>query len=424
MKTETMLRVILFIFLAGCATYTDQISKVRFSLSSGETQKALDELEKSRIAERKEDEVVFRMERGMLKYLSGDLSEATKDWAKAHQRSDELYTTSITRTLASVSVSEDLSDYEGEDHEKVLLPIFSALAFFSAGELPKAVVEIRKTYELINKLKLEETEQKGKIDGFPFLVSGLIYEASLNWDAAIIEYKKSLARYLLGEPGGSVEIKHLVADSLWRIAEFRRRNDILTYLSEAGFKKPEQSLNDILAKGEIIVVVEAGQSPIKVAQDYPINLGTSVINISFPRYQRISNPNFQTTVNCEQSQCAVAAQASDIGYLAQQALERRRLKDFAKMTARLLIKEQARQAAKKHLGDVGSLAVMLTNLATERADTRSWTLLPSSFQVARIPIPSDKNVNISISTHSALKPNEWTIKLAAGKKKLVRVRTL
>jgi hypothetical protein len=65
---------------------------------------------------------------------------------------------------------------------------------------------------------------------------------------------------------------------------------------------------------------------------------------------------------------------------------------------------------------------MVANLATERADTRSWTLLPANIQIARISVPAEKNVTINISHPTLLKPHQWVIKLPAGKKRLLRVR--
>lgn len=408
--------------VVGCATYSEQVAKVRTTLSSGDSDQALNLLEKSDVAKRKRDEVLFLMERGMLNYLSVRMTEAAQDWAKALRRSEELYTLSISKTLGSLAVSESITDYEGEDHEKVLLPIFSSMAFFSAGEVSKAQVEIRKTYEVINQLKLEEDESKARIDGFPFLISGLIYETNANWDAAIIEYRKSLKTYSKFSREYGADIRKMVADSLWRIAEHRRRDDVLNFLRELGYSKPQESLADLNAQGEVFVIIEDGHSPIKVAQDYGLNLGKTIVNVSFPRYQPISNPRSRTQIICDNAICGTAVKSTDIGALAENALERRRLRDFAKMTARLILKEKAREQAEKHLGNIGSVAVMVTNFVTERADTRSWTLLPANIQVARIKIPADKEVSIRLPHTTSLKPDQWTVKLPPGRKKLLRLR--
>jgi hypothetical protein len=411
------------LFLSACATYTDKIREIRNELVSGNEALALALLEKSDLAGQKRNTVLFHMERGMLKYISGQYEQATQDWTYAIQRSEDLYTTSLSKVAASLTISEDMTDYEGEDHEKIFLPIFSSLAFFSRGDLNKALVEIRKTYEMIGQLKLDREEAKNILDGFPHFISALLFEASLNWDNAIIEYRKALVKYS-NQGGNQAEaIKAMIADSLWKIAEFRRRTEVVSQLQQAGYKRPAASLQETLKDGEVLVLVEEGQSPVKVAQDFSVNLGSSVVNVSYPQYQHISSPSSSTRILCNGKACGASVMSSDIGELSHNALERRRLKDFAKMTARLFIKEQARQAARKHLGELGNLAVMAANFATERADTRSWTLLPANLQFARVQVPSDTDVDLKILADNALGPTQWRLRIPPGRKKLLRVRT-
>jgi hypothetical protein len=214
----------------------------------------------------------------------------------------------------------------------------------------------------------------------------------------------------------------MVAESLWRIAEFRRRDDILKFLVNAGFKKPSDTLIERNKNAEVLLVVEEGQSPIKKSRNFGINLTSSVINIAFPQYERISNPKTKHEVFCDNERCGQTNVSSDIETLAIDSLERRRITYFAKMTARLLIKEKLRETARKHLGQIGGLAVMAANFATERADTRSWTLLPANIQVARISVPANKSTTIKLDHSSPIQSQTWTVKLGAGAKKLIRIR--
>lgn len=420
------MRVFLFaasLLLSGCATYTDQTAAMRTKLVHGQSQEALETLEKSPIAKRKRDEVLFRMERGMLHYLSGNHEKAVKDWEKSFHRSEELYTLSISKTAASLAVSEDMTDYEGEEHERVLIPIFSSLSFFSVGNLSAALVEIRRAYNLISKLKLDSDSKVLRIDGFPFFISGLLYESNANWDAAIIEYRKALKFYKTDQwPSHGVD--RLVADSLWRVAEFRGRSEITKELEESGFRKPKDTLSERLAQGEVILIFESGQSPIKVARDYPIDHGTGVVNISFPAYQAITRSNPSVRISCDGRECEKTSKASDVAVLAERALEHRRLKDIAKMTARLIVKQGSREAARKHLGELGGFAVMLANAATERADTRSWTLLPENIQIARVTVPPEQTVKLTVDSQNTIEGKSWSVKVPAGKKKLLRVRSM
>jgi hypothetical protein len=415
-----------FFILISCATYTDQTSEVRNQLINGNPSEALAILDKSSIAAKKKDEVLFRMERGMLHYLSGHYEKANRDWERSFLRSEELYTISLSRSAASLAVSEDMTDYEGEEHERVMLPIFSSLAYFSLGDLNAALVEVRKAYNLISKLKLEVDSKSNRIDGFPFFISGILYEASGNWDAAIIEYRKALAVYKRTDwngsaPGGMIK---LTAESLWRIAEFRGRKEILSQLAESNYTKPSDSLRARAENGELIVIIESGQSPIKVARDYPVNYAEGFVNISFPAYQSITQSGSSTRILCDGVECSRTTKASDIEVLAENALEQRRVRDFAKLAARLVIKEGARRAAQKHLGELGGFAAMIANAMTERGDTRSWTLLPENIQVARIPMAAGKSTRITISNSNTLKDNSWVVSVPAGRKKLLRIRTM
>lgn len=408
--------------LSGCATYSQHMAKVSNELTQGNAPEALALLNKTPAASSKQDRVLYLMERGMLKYLSQQFEDAAKDWNTAHERAEQLYTLSLSKTALSLVASENFTDYDGEDHEKILLPIFSALSYFADGSLPKAMVEIRKTYQLINRLKLDKDDSRFKIDGFPYFVSGLLYESSREWDSAIIEYKKAIERYSDSKMSNHKITLNLVADSLWRIAEFRRRDDILKFLKSRDFKKPRDTLQEINREAEVFLVIEEGQSPIKVGQNFAIQLDSSIVNIAFPQYQRISNPYLSHEVFCGNEQCGETALSSDIETLAIDALERRRLTYFAKMTARLLIKEKLRETARKHLGELGGLAVMAANFSTERADTRSWTLLPANIQIARIKVPANKSTSIRLKGRSPLQPQKWTVNLKPGAKKLLRIR--
>lgn len=409
---------------AACATYSDQSTRMRNLVSLGRTQEAISILEDSGVAHSKSDEVLFRMERGMLHYLMGDYEKANADWSKSFYRSEELYTISLSKTAASMIVSENMTDYEGEEHERVLIPIFSALSFFSLGKINPALVEVRRAYNLINKLKLDSDSGKTRIDGFPFLISGLLYEFSRNWDAAIIEYRKALKFYRQSDWPSSQSIIQLTGDSLWRIAEFRQRTDVITELESYDFKKPAESLTDKMASGEVLIMIESGQSPIKVPRDFPVDYGSGLLNISFPEYEAITRTVSTTDVKCNTRKCSSTSKATDVAFLARKSLEHRRVKDFAKMTTRLIIKEQSRQAARKHLGELGGLAVMLAGAATERADTRSWTLLPENIQIARVSVPPNQTVKIEVEADDPVGSKEWNVTLGPGKKQLLRVRNM
>ena len=65
--------------------------------------------------------------------------------------------------------------------------------------------------------------------------------------------------------------------------------------------------------------------------------------------------------------------------IARETLEDSRARYMIKMASRIVLKDQISQQAKKNFGVLGELAVSIFGAATEMADTRAWTLLPSQY---------------------------------------------
>ena len=72
-----------------------------------------------------------------------------------------------------------------------------------------------------------------------------------------------------------------------------------------------------------------------------------------------------------------------------QSLATKELKDnlpglVTRQALRLVAKEQLRQNMKKSGGDVGNILASLYNVASEKADTRSWSSLPDNVQIMKL----------------------------------------
>jgi hypothetical protein len=70
---------------------------------------------------------------------------------------------------------------------------------------------------------------------------------------------------------------------------------------------------------------------------------------------------------------------------------------MARALARAVVKYQSQKNAQEQSPLAGFL-LTVTNLATERADTRSWTTLPQEIQLARAQLPAgQQQVSIEIT---------------------------
>ena len=362
---------LLTIFTVSCQTYTSENSSIREQMYANNIPKAMKTLDDSSIASQDRNYALFRMEKGMLLYLNKQYDPAIQLWLQADRRLDNLYTTSISRTAASFVINDSMSDYDGEAHERVLLPIFSSIAFLASNNISNALVMIRRTYDVTNALQNEnEGKNTFKYDAFSHYFAGLVYEDKSDWDNAIVEYRLALTNISAGgKSNEDSEKKNEILKALGRIAEYRKRSDILDLVKKEGPHITWQKQENLLSKGEVYIIYESGKSPIKVADDIVIPTGKTIARISFPKYKDLS-------YNCHYADISVAGKIihrtvvmEDIGKMAQEALADRRIRDIAKMAARVIAKDLLARKLNDE-NPLAGLAADLFNVATEVADTR------------------------------------------------------
>ncbi len=412
-----------FLFFTSCATYTKNSDAMRSSIYSEEYDEALKKIDGSDVAKKGRDKVLYHMERGSILYLQGKYPLAAQEWLKASDRIDELYTTSISSQAAAMTVNETFSDYEGESFERVLLPIFSALAYFSNSQPEKAIVEVRKAYQVLNVIK-KDNEGKNSFsrDSFSHYLSGLIYEEKKEWDSAIIEYRQAIDDAEHSKASDSEVTLRPIAEALASVAEHRNRQEILGQLKKKYPNLTWKKQSDLQNSGEIYVVYEAGKAPLKESEDIVVPVAGDVVRISFPIYKDVSYYSKGANVFIDGKLMGRPAVLQDIGSIAKQALSDRRTRDLVRMAARVLAKDQASRAIGRAAGPIAQLIASIFGAATESADTRGWSTLPDTLQVLRVSVPADKEVTLRIQPDSG-KPGEFRVRVGAGDKKLVRWRS-
>jgi hypothetical protein len=423
-----LMLIVASLFIVSCASYTQETETIRSAVYASNYSAALEKIDKSSLATQSRNKALFLMERGTILYLDQNYRGAAKDWRTASEHIDKLYTTSISNTAASFAVNDSYSDYEGELHEKVLLPTFSALAYLSAGDLSGARVEVRRTDELMTALENAGNDKpKYQRDAFTHYLSALIYEAGREWDSAIIEYKRGLDNLKSGKSWNDSKISpdHF-ALPLCRLAKLRNRNTLLIEARESARNKAEcDKQSDLSTQAELIVFYENGRSPIKVARDIVLPIQGQVVRVSFPSYERKSYSAAGAMVVVDGNREGRTSLIEDIGLLAEKSLEARRTKDIIKMTARIIAKDQAARATGRALGPLAGLAASIVGAVTETADTRGWTSLPGELQVFRVPLKaglSGKNIQVEVLPENG-KPLRQVVQVQPNQKIFLRLRT-
>lgn len=409
-------------FLPACASYTDQVREIRTALYSERYAEALEKLDKSSVATSSSDRVLYRLERGTLLYCSEQYSQAATEWDRASKEMDRLYTISLSKQAGSLLMNDSVTDYEGETHEKVLVPVFSALAYLAKGETQEAIVEARRTARILEKIN-EDNDGKNVYnrDSFAHYLSGIIFEMKEDWDSAIIEYKRALAASEDNRRWAQRLANEPIVQALGRLAEFRRRDDILSKLRKEYPGTKWQDQEEFSKKGEIIVVYESGKSPLKVPEDVLVPFNKQVMRISFPKFvdQHYFSREAKVLVNGNVVGRTTVVQ--DVGALAKRALEDRRGRDLLRFAARAALKAGTTDALQQK-SPIAGLLFNVYSVASEVADTRSWSSLPDTIQVFRTQVPAGERLRVRIQPDAG-KPAEETIELRPGEKRLLRLRT-
>jgi hypothetical protein len=280
------------------------------------------------------------------------------------------------------------------------------------GDLYGARVEVLQADLLMNQL-VDEQLLRGQLASARFL-SGLIFELGGEWDDAMISYRKAAA---IMQRRGQVLPKALM-DSLLKTSQRQHLDEeYQAYVRQFGYPaRPTQA-----DEGELIifywdgVVSSIHQRFISV---YVPDLEQTV-SLALPYYPPSTYRPHHLTMEVAGEQYGTEV-LEDIETLARQALDARQPEIYAMSLARIVSKHQAVRAAQKD-SQLAAIMVNLVTIFSEIADTRSWNMLPSTIQLARIPVPAGR-YHIPLSGRSINDQPQGTppsVNIKAGQKVVV-----
>ncbi len=369
----------LVLLLQSCASYGSHALTMRDGLLTGQPELSLAIAEKRDLDQ---EEVIASLDKGMLRRINKDYSGSNQILEVAKQEIEQLYGVSITENLAAVTINETLRGYQGDRYEQLLIHAYMAMNYIQLGQIDGARVEM-----LQANVKMMEWGDEPEEDAFLRYLEGIIYENMGEKDSALISYRKAYLTYK--EKGGEQfplppeqlkkDLLRLLAwNGLWsEYKSFKKEFDMPNFKAAKASKK----------FGELVVILNNGLAPIRGETALPI-FSTEVqknLRIAFPVYKqpRKSLHSARVSVNNKQQSLETV---EDIDARARHSLEQAMPGIMARGAVRAVIKYNTQQTANESSGIAG-LLMTITNLVTERADTRSWTTLPQEIQLKRILLP-------------------------------------
>ena len=171
--------VVWAVVLSGCGlSMHDHYSHVRPKLLERDFEGALayvDSVKESFYG--KDNALLYFMDKGSLLSDAKRYKESNACFEQAKDVAEALYTESIHKHIESYFTTDNALPYPGEDFEKVMLHVVSALNNVGASDLSSGLVEARQVSEQLTFLNDKyETKSVYKDDAFTRWLSGKIHE--------------------------------------------------------------------------------------------------------------------------------------------------------------------------------------------------------------------------------------------------------
>lgn len=377
--------------LTGCSSARVAQYRIDDDFRAGRFADAEAELRKG-LAEQGEDgrdKLLYLLDLGLTLHEAGKYQESIKVFFEADRYADISDYTSLSKEAATLLVSDNSKPYKGEDFEKVMINLYLCLGFAFQGQWEDALVEARilnrKLYRMIF-----EGERKYKQNAFVRYFSSILYEAEGNWNDAYIDLK-----YAYELEGQNPAFRSTLGRDLVRLAlKMGHREDQEKWTSEFGFKKADiDEIRDQNKKsnetGEVVIVFQNGLAPVKKP-----NPSWNSLPHFYARYNPVTAAKVSTKVSGEDRlEEWDTIKLHDIEATAIQNME----DNYGAAVAKKVAGGVAKIVVGKQVENItgSQLAGFLTQIALfagDRADLRSWRLLPKDLQIARIRLKPGKHV--------------------------------
>jgi hypothetical protein len=394
---------------------------------------------------RPRDELVRQLQLGVVYHYAGkwEASNAAFEWAETEAQNR--WTRSVMQQAGQFLVNDAVVDYVPPPGEMALLPYYRMLNYMALGSTDGALVEARKSSDWLARLSDRKDPCVG--DGFVHYLAGLAFRGAGERNDALVSYRNAERSF------GACAYKDQAQAPEWLGAElFRAAVDagVRTVADSAAqrYRLAHFAMQPDPASAQLVVFVENGWVAHRASQDIHVpifkdeldaadsgstgavaarvvarllgnvqeqaywgealdehpgfQLGTAleggyVMKLAWPEYrlEAADAPRVRVVVD---SQAVDAPVVEDVSAAMLRRWHAQRPGVFTRAVGRGIVKltatrEVERAATKKDevAGWIAGRALNLAGNLLERADTRSWSLLPNRISVARFTLPAGEH---------------------------------
>lgn len=384
------------LLICGCAIHRDHAVALRQSYHQGDLQSALKQTDPAE--KRKFDDDVTRLNRAMVQLTSGSPAEAEQLLRETRDRFDYLAQRSLAEEAKSLMTDDRRLAYSGEEYENILIRVMLAISDLmqDADDVHAYALQVSERQQ-----QLLQAAQPASEETAPQATNAEL--AELTSQLAIGSYLR--AAILESSPLDYDDVQRCrVQVANWQPAFRDAKIDLA---------RAESGRHSEAGNGVVYVLAMVGEGPLKEEQSAvattaslliadrilsaigKYELPPNVAPVKIPVVVRAPQTVEAIDVSMDGHSLGSTATIMDVSRLAVEQNKLARDDTIARAVARRIAKKGAIYAAKDGLNVERSpeLDLLLTVAgvaweATERADTRCWSLLPDRIQVLRVELPA------------------------------------
>ena len=415
-----------------------------------------------------DDPLLRSLYRGLTGYYAGEFDAAAAAFANADALAERRITKSVSRAAASVIISDGVLPYLPTRTEGLFLRYYAMHAHARAGRVENAVVEARRLGRLLEDVSGSLAPGERPLHATMREAAGAVFEAAGERNDALVSYRNAaLLRGADRRDVDSIALREPGADSATLIVFIEsgfvahRVDRGLTIGLDGERESPRDStpggplltsdsvitspanperivaqalrLLDELPEGGVFVGPAYGQpdSRGRYRVNRPMRIADgarSFVRVAWPALSRPASPVGPMTLLLGEAGVAALQRplgaGADVTNALAEDVRRDRALVLARAITRALAKGVVTDALRDKHGDWAGTLASLAGAALERADTRSWHLLPGSLSVVRLALPAGSHApSLQVGTDvEALTVTLPPTVLAAGETRVVSTR--
>jgi tetratricopeptide (TPR) repeat protein len=193
----------------GCSTYQTRSTVIKQAFEDSNYDNALASIDE---IDQDSSELLYLYEKGLVLHYQNQWEASNKLFQRAELLLEELYTKSVSRELAALAISDNITKFRGDSFEAIIINYYKILNYLYLGDLDGALVECRRVNIKLQML-IDAGETHFVDDPFVQYLTGMVYAAGGETNDAEVSFRAALSAYQdLGPELGLMEPPLLQCD--------------------------------------------------------------------------------------------------------------------------------------------------------------------------------------------------------------------